>query len=166
MHDSFKKIILNESIDDFMNEKCDLYNKINTFAIKTKAYLVGIIAKDFTSKGYEFCNLKESHESIENYSFVYLNKINQSDGTDITNLMRFILNLYYNEHDSEGVKFIYDSLLKKSFYLSNIEENWIFCVVFEQNKIEQKTKTNFFIQEICDELNMNSLFLLFNSNLK
>lgn len=167
MHDTFQKIILKESNDDFMNEKSELFNKINIFSIKSKAYLVGIIAKDFASNGYMFGDLKKSNEaSIESYSFVYLNKTSQTDVLESTNLMRFILNLHYNDQDSEGAKFIYDPVLKKSFYLSNIEENWIFCVVFDQNKQEQKAKTTAFIQEVCDELNLNSLFVLFNSNLK
>ena len=39
-------------------------------------------------------------------------------------------------------------------------------MIFESNKQENKAKTNSFIQEIADELNLSSVYFSFSSNLK
>ena len=56
--------------------------------------------------------------------------------------------------------------LKSTYYYSKIAENLLFFVIFEMNKQENKAKTLAFVQEICDELNLRTVFDFFNPNLK
>ena len=55
---------------------------------------------------------------------------------------------------------------KTSYYLTKVCDNYLFFIVYDTNKQENKTKTVGVLQEISNELNFNYIFLCLNSNLK
>lgn len=167
MHDS-----LPNDVDHIMNEKNEIYSKLFSYLKKSQSSTAGILLDasklpniSFRGIGYELIPSSSSISALpgtECYHFVFLYpKLTSSMDKHLKNLSSQL----QGDLDQK-VKYFFDNIVKASYYLSKISENYTFFMILEQNKAEYKNRTISFVQEISDDLNVYKLIENLNGSLK
>lgn len=172
MYDSFTKL---KDVSQEMKEQIGVYSKLLNFANKFSPSFMGILfdstlidCKNFKGNGYEILGPQselpdEIKSETDLYSFVFTQPQISKDLFD--KHIKSLIFLVKCDFDSK-VKYHFDNTHKTSYYLYKISDYYTFIVTFEMSRQEAKTKVVSMIQEIGNDLNLSSIFLSFNQNLR